>query len=76
MSIYTVYIEFDDWEQRKHEEYVAAAEDADGAIDFVKMHWRGLMHYYHPKAKNVKYVAKHVLDLPHRMKKNACRVTR
>ena len=68
MSIYTVYISFDDREERKREKYTTAAETGDGAIEFVKMHWRGLMHYYHPKAQNVEYVAKHVLDLPHRIK--------
>ena len=68
MSIYTVYISFDDRSNHKREEYIAAAEDGDGAIEFVKMHWRGLMHYYHPKAQNIEYVAKHVLDLPYRIK--------
>ena len=68
MSIYTVCISFDDREERKREKYITAAETGDGAIEFVKMHWRGLMHYYHPKAQNVEYIAKHVMDLPHRVK--------
>jgi hypothetical protein len=69
MSIYTVFVSFDDREQRKHEAYVTAAETDEGAIKSAETHWRGLMHYYHPKAQNVEYVAKHVMDLPHRIKR-------
>jgi len=65
LSIYTVYITFDDRSERQKYEYITAAEDTAGAVDSVKRLWNGIRHYYHPKAQNIEYDAHHVADLPY-----------